>query len=124
MSESMVDVRPRRGGLTLATIGVALIVIALITALLVLLDKKHFGWMVGTWFLPVMLSGVIAGSLALLGGALMLPGKKRWQVIALIVWALIAATSPLFGWLFLLPWCLLAVTLPVVIVALVQLRRT
>jgi hypothetical protein len=40
-----------------------------------------------------------------------------------MVWALIALTSPAFGFLFLLPWGFLAVTLPLVIVALVGAFR-
>ena len=118
MSESMAVARPRRGGLVLVTVGVVLVVIALITAALVLFDKEHFGWMVGGMFLPVMTSGVIVGSLAVIVGALMLPQRKSWRAIVLVVWALIAVTSPLFGFLFLLPWCVLALMLPAVIVAL------
>jgi hypothetical protein len=41
-----------------------------------------------------------------------------------MVWALIALTSPAFGYLFLLPWGVLLVALPAVIAALVTARRT
>jgi len=125
MAETMgTAVRPRRGGLSLATAGVALITVAMIVAALVILDKEHFGWLVGPAFLPVMTSGVIAGSIVLLAGALMLPQRRSWRAIVLIVWALIALTSPLFGIVFLIPWGVLVLSLPVVIVALVGLYRS
>jgi hypothetical protein len=124
MSETIATVaRPRRGGWILATVGVSLVVLAMIVAALVIWDKQHFGWLVGSAFLPVLTSGVLVGSILVLAGALLLPRRKSWQAILLIVWALIALTSPLFGFLFLLPWAVLAVLLPVVIVALVGLRR-
>jgi hypothetical protein len=55
---------------------------------------------------------------------LVLPVRKSWRGIALIVWGLVAATSPAFGLMFLVPWGLLAVTLPLVIAILVRERRT
>jgi hypothetical protein len=109
--------------LRVATAGVVLVVIPMILSVLVIADKKHFGWMVGSAFLAVTGGGVILGGLLLLVAAIRLPQRKTWRGITLIVWALIAITSPLFGWLFLLPWGVLALLLPVVIVALVGMYR-
>ena len=105
--------------LRVATAGVVLVVIPMLVSALVLVDKKHFGWLADGWFLPAITICVILGALVLLVAAWNLPERKSWRGITLIVWSLIALTSPAFGWLFLLPWALLAATLPVVIVALV-----
>jgi hypothetical protein len=43
--------------------------------------------------------------------------------VTLLLWALIALTSPAFGMLFLVPWGVLALTLPIVIAAFVSLRK-
>ena len=102
--------------------GVVLVVVAMIVVALVLVDKEHFGWMVGSTFLMVISSGVIAGGIVLLVAALKLPQRWRWQGITLIVWALIALTSPVFGFMFLLPWSVLVLTLPAVVAALVTVR--
>ena len=127
MSESILHesfvVRPRRGWLIAATIGVVMVTIALIVSTLVTFDKPHFGFLVGTWFLPIIASGVMAGAVLLLIAAFMLPDRKRWRGITLIIWALIALTSPAFGFMFLLPWAVLAITLPVVIVILWAMFR-
>ena len=106
-----------------AAFGVALIVLPLLVSVLVMVDKDHFGSLVGRYFLPAIALGVIIGSIITLVAAIRLPQRKTWRCIVLIVWALIALTSPLFGWLFLLPWGVLAVMLPVVIVALVGLWK-
>ena len=128
MSESIPHessaVRPRRGWLIAATIGVVMVAITLIVSTLITFDKAHFGFLVGAWFLPIITSGVMAGALLLLVAAFALPERKSWRGIVLIVWALIALTSPLFGLMFLLPWALLAVTLPIVIAILRALFRT
>jgi hypothetical protein len=114
---------PRRPvWLTVATTGVVLVVIAMAVSALVILDKEHFGWLVGSAFLPVITSGVMVGAILVLIAAWKLPQRKTWRGIALILWALIALTSPAFGFLFLFPWGVLALTLPVIIVALVGLR--
>jgi len=120
MSESMmpsVAVPPRRGWLNVAAIGVALSTLAMLTVALTMLDKPH-EWLVGAWFLPIISSGMMVGGLVLIVGALMLPERKTWRGITLILWGLIALTSPGFGWVFLFPWALLALTLPLVIVIL------
>jgi asparagine N-glycosylation enzyme membrane subunit Stt3 len=125
MSESILPdssvVKPRRGWLIAATVGVAMVTIALIVTALVTFDKFRF--IVGTWFLPIITSGVIAGALVLLVAAFALPERKSWRGMTLILWALIALISPAFGLLFLLPWALLAITLPVVIVILAGFFR-
>jgi hypothetical protein len=124
MSESILsEARPRHGWLIAATIGVVMVTITLIVSTLITFDKPHFGFLLGTWFLPIITSGVIAGALLLLVAAIALPERKSWRGIALIVWALIALSSPAFGLLFLLPWALLAITLPIVIVILRALFR-
>ncbi|HEX6097675.1 MAG TPA: hypothetical protein VF432_15210 [Thermoanaerobaculia bacterium] len=113
----------KTGWLRLATIGVALVVLAMVVSFLVIADKENFGFLVGSAFLGVITSGVIVGGILLAISAWKLPERKSWRGIALIVWGLIAVTSPAFGFMFLLPWGVLALSLPVVIVALVQLRR-
>lgn len=109
--------------LRIAVVGCVVVVLGMLAAALVILDKQRFGWMVGSTFLGVLSSGVIVGGLAVLVGAAMLPERKSWRGLTLIVWGLIALTSPLFGFMFLLPWGLLALSLPVVIAALRGLSR-
>ena len=107
----------------LAAVGCGLVVLAMLVSALVILDKKHFGWMVGTWLLPVIGSGCIVGAVMMLIGALKLPERWTWRGIVLLVWAAIALTSPGFGLMFLLPWSVLVLMLPVVITVLVRLFR-
>jgi MFS family permease len=116
--------RARRGWLLLATIGCAFVCVAMIVVALVIIDKPRFNDMVGASFLPLITSGVFIGAFAVLIAALMLPERRTWRGIALIVWSLIAIASPLAGFLFLLPWALLAVTLPLVIAVLTRFYRT
>lgn len=113
----------RRRWLMLAVIGCGLVVLAMAVSALVIIDKESFGWLVGTWFLPVIASGCIVGAVMLLVGAWMLPERKTWRGITLLVWALIALTSPAFGYMFLLPWALLVLALPVVISIFITLFR-
>lgn len=100
--------------LYLAFAGCAVILGVLVVAALVLVDKPHFGGLVGRSFLPVMATAIIAGGLMLFVAALRVPPGKTWHRVALIVWALVAITSPLFGFLFLLPFGVLALTVPVI----------
>ena len=123
-SPATVAMESRRRWLTIAKIGVALVVLAMIVVGLVLLDKPHFGWLVGTWFTPIVASGVMVGSFVLLIAAWKTGEWRNWRGKFLVLWALIGLTSPVFGYLFLAPWALLAVTLPVVITVLVKLSRT
>ena len=113
-----------RKWLTVVTFGFAAMILAFIVSALVLFDKPHFQWMVGTWFLPIMTCGVIAGGLLIIVGTLLGPARKTWRGIVLIVWGLVAVTSPAFGFLFLAPWSLLVVTIPLVVWILATLRRT
>lgn len=112
-----------RGWLNVTAIGVVAVVVPMIVSLLTLVDKEHFGFLVGSAFLMTISAGVMLGAVVVLVGAIAMPQRKTWRGIVLIVWALIAVTSPLFGFLFLLPWTVMTVMLPVVIVALVGLRR-
>lgn len=112
-----------RTWLKVVMIGCAMVVVAMIVVALVILDKEDFGGLVGTWFLPVIGSGVIVGGLVVVVGAWKLPQRKSWRGIALILWGLIAVTSPAFGFMFMLPWGALVVLLPVVIVALTLLFK-
>jgi len=114
---------PRRLWVTLATVGCALVAIALLTVLLVTVDRAHFGFLVGTWYLPVLTAGVIAGSLTLLISAFNLPGKMTWRGLTLFLWAAVGIASPWFGFLFLLPWALLGITLPLVVMILSQYKQ-
>jgi len=128
MSESITThpsatAHPRNRWLIVATTGVSLIVLAMVAIALVMLDKQHFGWMVGTWFLEIISGGMLVGGLVLVVGAAFLPERKTWRGILLLIWGLIALTSPLFGLMFLLPWGVLALTLPFVAVALRTLFR-
>ena len=109
-------------GLVLATIGVVLVALALLVVLLVIADKPHFGWLVGSAFLPIMAGGIFLGAILLLIGTWMLPWRTTWRRIVLFVWALIAITSPLFGIMFLLPWAVLALSLPLVVWILYDAR--
>jgi hypothetical protein len=113
----------RRLWLWVATIGCALVCMTMIVVALVLLDKPHFGFLVGPYFAPIMGGGVFVGAFLVLIAAFMLPEKRTWRGITLIAWALIALTSPAFGFLFLLPWSILVVSLPIVIVILARLWR-
>lgn len=114
---------PRRLWLLLTAIGCALIVVAMCVVALVLFDKPHLGWLVGTWFLEVITSGVLVGAVLFTLGACNLPERGTWRGITLIVWGLVALTSPAFGLMFLLPWGLLVVSLPLVVAILVTRFR-
>jgi len=123
MTDTVTALRPRRVWLMITTIGCALVVYAMVVVALVILDKEHFGWLVGSMFLAVVTSGVIVGGLVVLIGAWNLPQRKSWRGITLILWGLIALTSPAFGLMFLLPWGALVALLPVVIAALSTLFK-
>jgi hypothetical protein len=130
MSQSITETGlPTRAGsgrrwLTIARIGVALIVLAMVVVALVIYAKPQFGGLVGTWFLPIITSGVLLGGIVVLVAAWKLHERNNWRGKFLMLWALIALTSPLFGIMFLLPWGVLALTLPVVISILMKYSRT
>lgn len=119
----MTDNPSRRRWLMLGAIGCGFVVLAMLVSALVLVDKKHFGWMVGAPFLMIMSSGCLLGGLMLLVGTLKLPERWTWRGLVLLAWALIALTSPAFGFLFLLPWAVLVLLLPLVIPIFVTLFR-
>lgn len=123
MTETIAATRPARRWLFLALAGFTLILLGMTTTALVIADKPTFGWLVGTLFLPAITSGVIVGSILLLVGTWNLPQRKSWRGVTLLVWGLIALTSPAFGIMFLLPWGFLVLMLPFVIAAFVSLVR-
>lgn len=127
MSESFVEApavpQSRRRWLIVATVGVAMVVLAMIVVALVIADKEDFGWLVGTWFLPIIGSGVVVGGLIVAVAAWNLPIRKNWRGIVLLIWGLLALTSPAMGLMFLLPWGLLALSLPLVIAILIGLYK-
>lgn len=98
----------------LATVAVALVAIPLIVICLVMVDKPHFGGLVGSMFLPVITCGIYLGAILLLIATWNLPIRKTWRGGVLFAWALIALASPWFGLLFLLPWGVLVLSLPLV----------
>ena len=114
----------RRGWLVLAIVGCLLAALAMIVVALVIIDKPHFGSLVGPAFLPVITSGLFVGAIMLAIATWNLPVRRNWRGIVLFAWALVALTSPLFGLMFLLPWGALALTLPVVVGILFNLYRT
>jgi hypothetical protein len=118
MADVAVDARQmkaKRTWLKVGVVGFVMVLLTLLTVALVILDKPHFGRLVNWAFLPVITSGVIVGGLILFVAALMQPERKSWRGITLIVWSLIAVTSPLFGIMFLFPWGLLAASTPMII---------
>jgi len=123
MSEHSAGVSRRRW-LMVAVIGVALVVLTLVAVALVIFAKEQFKGLVGSAFLPVIGAGVLLGSILVIVAALKLPERRTWRGIFLLVWGLIALTSPAFGYMFLFPWGVLAVLLPVVISILITLHRT
>lgn len=123
----MTEPRPHRTWpytwLYTAAAGCALVVLTQVVVALVILDKPRFGWLVGSQFLQVITVSIFIGAALVLVAAWKLPERKTWRGIVLMVWALIALTSPLFGILFLLPWGVLVLMLPVVVSILITLFR-
>jgi len=116
-------VRPRRGWLIAAWIGVVMVLLALLVVAAVLIDKPQFGWMVKSLFVEFITAGVMVGGLLVLVAAFFLPERKSWRGITLILWGLIALISPGFGLMFLMPWALVAAVLPLVIAILIRQGR-
>lgn len=112
-----------RRWLFVAVVGAALVVIAMVVVALVIVDKENFGGLVGASFLQIITSGVLVGSVVLLVGGWNLPQRKTWRGYVLLVWGLIALTSPLFGIMFLLPWGLLVLALPLIVTIFVAFFR-
>ena len=108
----------RRGWLIAAWIGVIMVLIALLAVAALVFDKAQFGWLEKSLFLEVVSGGVMAGGLIVFIAAWFLPERKTWRGITLMLWGLLAVTSPWFGLLFLVPWAVVAVALPLVIAIL------
>lgn len=101
-----------RRWLLTALAGFIAVLVALIVVALVLFDKPHFGSLVGPWFLEVITSGVLIGAFVMLIGAIGVMRRVGRLGLPLLLWAAIAATSPLFGIMFMLPFGLLAISAP------------
>jgi len=116
-------IRPRRGWVIAAWIGVVMVLIPMLIVAAVIIDKPHFGWMVKSLFLEFISAGVMIGGLLVFIAAWFLPERKTWRGITLMLWALVALTSPGFGILFLFPWGIVALGLPLVIAILLRQSR-
>jgi hypothetical protein len=108
-----------RGWVILAWIGCIMVLIALLAVAAATFDKD----LVKSLFLEFVSGGVMAGGLIVFIAAWFLPERKTWRGITLMVWGLIAVTSPWFGLLFLVPWAVVAVMLPLVIAILRRQSR-
>jgi hypothetical protein len=109
----------QRVWVTTGWVGCAMVLIAILAVAAVSLDKD----IVKPLFLEYVTAGVMVGGLIVFIAAWFLPDRKNWRGITLMVWALIAVTSPWFGLLFLVPWAIVAVGLPLVIVILRRQSR-
>jgi len=116
-------VRPRRGWLITAWIGLVMVLIAMLVVAAVIINKPLFGWLVKSLFLEFITAGVMIGGLLVLLAGFFLPERKTWRGITLMLWGLVALTSPGFGLLFLLPWGIVAAALPLVIAILLRQSR-
>src|SRR5207245_1479132 len=118
MSEIAIDsslaARPRRGWVIAAWIGCVMVLIPMLVVAAVLIGKVQ----VQSLFLEFVSGGVMAGGLLVFIAAWFLPERWSWRGITLMVWGLVALTSPAFGLMFLLPWGLIAASLPLVIAIL------
>jgi hypothetical protein len=108
-----------RGWVIAAWLGCIMVIIALLAVAAVTYDKE----LVKPLFLEYVTGGVMAGGLIVFIAAWFLPDRKNWRGITLMLWGLIAVTSPWFGLLFLLPWAVVAIALPLVIVILRRQSR-
>lgn len=113
----------RRGWVILAWVGCIMVLVAVVVVAAVMIDKTHFGWLLKSLFLEFVSAGVMIGGLIVFIAAWFLPERKTWRGIALMLWGLIAVTSPWFGLLFLVPWAVVAVGLPLVIAILRRQSR-
>jgi len=109
----------QRGWVIAAWIGCIVVLIAILTVAAVTFDKE----LVKPLFLEFVSGGVMAGGLIVFIAAWFLPDRKTWRGITLMLWGLIAVTSPLFGLLFLVPWAVVAVMLPLVMIILLRHSR-
>ena len=102
-------------------VGFLAVVAVLLVSALVIVDKPHFGWLVGPAFLPAVTITIVAGGILMFIGVRKSVPRGGWRRPLLLIWAVIAAVSPAFGLMFMLPWSVLALALPFVIAA--QWRR-
>jgi hypothetical protein len=109
----------QRVWVTTAWVGCAMVVIAILAVAAVWYDKD----LVKPLFLEYLTGGVMVGGLIVFIAAWFLPERNTWRGITLMVWGLIAVTSPWFGLLFLVPWAVVAVMLPLVIAILLRQSR-
>lgn len=121
--QRIVENPTHRRWLILASIGFALVLLAMVIVFLVVVAKTQFGSLVGPAFLPAITGTVLFGGAAMMLAVLMLPNRKSWRSIVVVVWSLIALTSPLFGIMFLLPWGVLLASSPVVFAVLLRWFR-
>ena len=115
--------RPRRGWLIAAWAGCIMVLIPVLVLAAVMINKSLSDALVKSIFFEIISGGVMVGGLIVFIAAWFLPERKTWRGITLIVWGLIAMTSPWFGLLFLVPWAVVAVTLPLVIAILRRQSR-
>jgi hypothetical protein len=108
-----------RGWIITAWIGCIMVLIAIAAVAAATFDKE----LVKPLFLEFVSGGVMAGGLIVFIAAWFLPDRKTWRGITLMLWGLIAVTSPWFGLLFLVPWAVVAVALPLVMTILLRQSR-
>lgn len=113
----------QRRWMILVATGFAMVMVAIIVVCLVIIAKAQFQWLVGSAFLGSIVGLVLLGGLLMLVATFMLPDRWSWRSILVIVWSLIAVTSPLFGIMFLMPWAVLLFASPFVVMVLWQWFR-
>jgi hypothetical protein len=114
---------PWRGWLFVLAFGCVLITLTLIIAALGVSRWSNPGWPSFALFVLVLISGVRAGSIAVLVGAGMLPERKSWRGVVLLAWGLVALAAPPFGIALLLQLSVLGLMLPLVIGIVLSLLR-
>jgi hypothetical protein len=114
----------RRAWLLCATGGFAVVAAVLLTTVAVIVDKPRFGWLVGKRFLETIVIALVLGAIAMAIGVWNANTPSDWRRWTLLTWAGIAAVSPAFGLMFVLPWSALALSAPAAIVAMYTLWRT
>ena len=96
-----------------------MVLIAILAVAAVTYDKE----LVKPLFLEYVTGGVMVGGLIVFIAAWFLPERKTWRGITLMLWGLLAVISPWFGLLFLVPWAVIAIALPLVIAILLRQSR-
>jgi len=111
--------KKQHGSVIAAWIGCIMVLIAILAVAAVTFDKE----LVKPLFIEYVTGGVMVGGLIVFIAAWFLPERKTWRGITVMLWSLIAVTSPWFGLLFLVPWAIVAVALPLVIAILRRQSR-